>query len=60
MKIEIDKDRCLGDGMCVDLCPEEVLEMKDGYPAMADRDRCTECRACEVSCEYEALKCIDE
>ena len=60
MKIEIDKDRCLGDGICVNLCPEEVLEMRDNFPVTVHKERCTECKACEVNCDYTALRCVEE
>jgi len=29
MKIKIDKQKCLGCGVCINLCPE-VFELKDG------------------------------
>ena len=29
-KITIDEDKCIGDGECVDVCPVEVYELKDG------------------------------
>ncbi len=28
MKVKIDKDACVGDGTCVEMCPE-VFEMED-------------------------------
>ncbi|MDY6861673.1 MAG: 4Fe-4S binding protein [Thermodesulfobacteriota bacterium] len=60
MKIEIDLEKCIGEGYCVQICPNEVLELKDEKSHVVNMDACTECRACEVACDYEALKCIEE
>ena len=28
MRVEVDQDACIGDGICADICPE-VFEMRD-------------------------------
>ena len=60
MEIIIDEEKCIGDALCVDICPEGVLEMDGEKPRVANMDACSQCKACEVSCEYDALHCIDE
>jgi len=35
-KIIVDRDKCLGCGMCVSLCPE-VFEIKDGKSHIKER-----------------------
>ncbi|MBW1888178.1 MAG: 4Fe-4S binding protein [Deltaproteobacteria bacterium] len=60
MKIEIDMEKCIGEGICVQMCPEGVLEIQDEKCRVVNMDACTECKACEVSCDYDALQCIDE
>jgi len=61
MKVEIDHDLCIGDGICSDICPE-VFEMHDdnlaylkveGDVAASLEDGCKE--ACEA-CPVEAIK----
>ena len=63
MKIEINREECIGldgnCGSCVQICPEGVLEIVDNKAMVVNIERCTECRACEVACEYSILKCID-
>ena len=60
MKIEVDVENCIGCGICCEMCPEEVLELRDDIAVVANPENCSECKACEVNCEYEAIKCIDE
>lgn len=55
MKIVIDREQCMGDGICFDICPEGALEMLEGYPVVVKMENCTECEACVVACEYDAL-----
>ena len=59
MEIIIDKEECIGCGTCVDMCPEDVLEIDEDEKAyVANKDDCTECKACEVNCEYDAISVI--
>ena len=57
--ITIDQDRCKGCGLCVTVCPQDVIVMdqvhlnaKGYYPAsLADPDQgCTGCAICAVIC----------
>jgi len=36
MKIKIDKQKCLGCGVCINLCPE-VFELKDGKSKIKEK-----------------------
>jgi len=61
MEIIIDKEICVADGVCVSTCPEEgVLEMGEEYPYVVNIKNCTGCMACEVACEWGALKVVEE
>ena len=62
MEIVIDEEKCTLCGSCVDLCPAEepVLELGEKCAEAVNLDNCMECMACEVNCEYEALKYIEE
>ena len=61
MKILIDEEKCIGCGVCADMCPEgEVLAMKDEKAQVVNMELCTGCGSCEVACEYHALKCLEE
>ncbi|MCK4805924.1 MAG: ferredoxin [Candidatus Pacebacteria bacterium] len=36
MKIKVDKQKCLGCGVCISLCPE-VFELKDGKSEIKEK-----------------------
>ena len=53
----IDYNRCSGCLSCVNFCPHEVFEVKDGKPVVAHPENCVEfCRGCQKgACDYEAI-----
>lgn len=53
--VTIDKDKCDGDGECVDVCPSDVLELVDGKAEVVDMDECLGCESCIEVCEQEAI-----
>ncbi len=48
-------EKCAGCGMCVDVCPRGVFEMKDKRAVITDKDLCIECGACMNNCAYDAI-----
>jgi NAD-dependent dihydropyrimidine dehydrogenase PreA subunit/nitroreductase len=54
----VDLESCRGDGICVDICPENVLEILDGKAATVDsrEEACILCGQCVAVCPTEALQ----
>ena len=51
----LDRDKCTGCGLCLLVCPHEVLALDNGVAAVVRRDRCMECSACALNCPVQAL-----
>lgn len=54
-QLTIDKEKCNGCGECVDICPAEVLEMKDEKSEVANIDECLGCESCVETCPESAI-----
>ena len=56
----IDKETCIGCGICVDACPQEVLEVVDGTSTVTNEDACIACGDCLEECPMGAITEIIE
>ncbi len=56
VEMTITKGWCKGCEICVDVCPCDVLEMKDFIAAVKDIDKCTGCMLCELLCPDFAIE----
>ena len=59
----VDPDRCRGDGLCVAVCPKQVLEIADKRArAVESRVRhCLACGQCMAICVHDAIEVeVDE
>ncbi len=56
----VDKSKCIGCSTCVESCPSEVLESKDGEPHAARQAECEGCEVCVAVCEQEAIEIEEE
>jgi 2-oxoglutarate ferredoxin oxidoreductase subunit delta len=66
-RIIIDEMYCKGCGICVQYCPEKILEISDsvnrrGYyaPRVTDAARCTRCRNCDLYCPDFAIFIVED
>jgi ferredoxin len=56
-KVSVDKDKCVGCGLCEQSCPE-VFEVKDDGVAHVKANSCNSCDLKEIAsqCPVEAIK----
>ena len=48
-------EKCTGCGRCVEICPHNVFVLQERRAQITDRDRCMECGACALNCDFGAL-----
>ncbi|MHB8883388.1 MAG: mercury methylation ferredoxin HgcB [Thermodesulfovibrionales bacterium] len=56
VSLELFPERCVGCGLCAEVCPHAVFQIRDKKAVILDRDRCMECGACVQNCAFGALK----
>ena len=54
-QFRVQKDLCVGCGLCVDACSMEILEVDDRVSIMLDADKCIECGSCVRACPKGAI-----
>jgi NAD-dependent dihydropyrimidine dehydrogenase PreA subunit len=54
--LQLDRDACVGCGMCEIVCPHAVFQMKDKKAKIGDLDGCMECGACSLNCPAGAIR----
>lgn len=59
-KVTVDKDKCVGDGECVDVCPVDVYELNDGKADPVNEEECLGCESCVEVCEQNAITVEEE
>jgi len=53
--LKLDTEKCVGCGMCVNVCPHGVFQLSDGKARIADIESCMECGACAKNCAFSAI-----
>ncbi len=53
--LELFPVKCVGCGMCLEVCPHEVFILDDGKAAIYEKDACMECGACAMNCPAGAI-----
>ena len=52
---EVDREKCVGCGECVDICPVDVYELQDDKSVVANGEECLGCESCLEVCEENAI-----
>ncbi len=53
--LELDAEKCTACGVCLEVCPHQVLARQGKTVAIVDRDACMECGACARNCRFAAI-----
>ena len=54
--LKLMPDKCAGCGVCLEVCPHDVFEIKEGKAFITDADKCMECGACANNCAFGAIE----
>jgi NAD-dependent dihydropyrimidine dehydrogenase PreA subunit len=54
--LKLNSEKCIGCGLCTNVCPHAVFEIADGKAVITEKDRCMECGACALNCPVDALE----
>ena len=57
--VKINKKLCTGCGNCIEVCPFDVLEIKDGKAIVKNPGKCRKCGACVSACPNNAIEIED-
>ncbi len=52
----IDRDKCIGCDICVQVCPMGILALDKDGKAYMKYDECWYCMPCETDCPTDAVK----
>jgi ferredoxin len=52
----LDREKCTGCGMCVNVCPHGVFAMEEKKAVIRNLDACMECGACAKNCAFGAIR----
>lgn len=55
VKPELDESKCIHCFLCVPVCPDSCIKVKDGARAPLDLDHCKGCGICVKVCPVKAL-----
>ena len=67
LKLVIDKEKCKGCRLCIEVCPGKVLAIGEAvnrkgerYVVVKNRDKCTLCGLCALVCPDCAIEITEE
>jgi ferredoxin len=51
----LDEQKCIGCGLCTEVCPHAVFEIQENNARIVDFNACMECGACVSNCPADAI-----
>lgn len=60
MPAVVDKKKCTGCELCIEVCPVEAISLNHEKDIKIDSEECIECGACENECPNEAITVLRE
>jgi NAD-dependent dihydropyrimidine dehydrogenase PreA subunit len=51
----LDEQKCIGCGLCTEVCPQAVFEIQRKKARIVDFNACMECGACVSNCPADAI-----
>lgn len=54
--LKLDEGKCVGCGMCTEVCPHQVFSIDNKKATIVNQDRCMECGACSRNCPFAAIE----
>jgi NAD-dependent dihydropyrimidine dehydrogenase PreA subunit len=55
VSLALDREKCVDCGICLIVCPHDVIALNNGHAQIENRDACMECGACARNCPTEAV-----
>ena len=53
--VTVDKNKCDGDGTCVNVCPQSVFKLEGGKAEPVNMSECINCLTCVDNCPQQAI-----
>jgi len=53
--VTVDKNKCDGDGACVNVCPQAVFKIENGKSEPVNMSECINCQTCVENCPQQAI-----
>ena len=60
VKFEVDKEKCVGCGACVEACPTDSIKIGEDNKAVIDQETCEQCGKCQEVCPFAAINKTEE
>jgi ferredoxin len=58
MEMRVNAEQCTGCGACVEICPNEAMQLRDGLIVL-DQAICSQCQVCIDVCPVGAITVVE-